>query len=150
MSKFVTRESPDRKHELDFQFKIIASYRNFGGEGRKWAGGWQNGNPDLILTHPDFGMHLAESKHEPMFGVSKGRIANPMTTKQIEVATDFIKGGANVYAAIIGFSSGALGSRLGYFDPRLQEFHVDGCTWVGYKPKVGFHVKDLLFYAPKL
>lgn len=50
------------QRELRDQRDIIRSIKAQSGFARKWAGGWQVGNPDLICSLPEFGLFLMEVK----------------------------------------------------------------------------------------
>ena len=88
------------RRELTFQSHIIDTYKLEGGTGRKWASEWQKGPPDLVLSCPVVGTHLAEVKHHPTFSVHRA-IQNPMTPKQISVAEEYIKAGSHVFLFLV-------------------------------------------------
>lgn len=119
-----------RRIELQFQNHIIDSYKNQNGFAKKWATEWQTGNPDLICSIGDYGLHLAEVKHAPNFKESS-KILNPLRPKQVQVCKSFINSGALVMAYIVGGEK-AVGSVLYAFDPLSKYIRGDHPVQVPY------------------
>ena len=103
------------RNELRFQNHIIDTYKAEGGTGKKWASEWAVGNPDLVLSCPGVGVHLAEVKHRPTFDPARS-IQNPMSAKQKQAARDYIEAGGTVFLFIV-VGEKAVNSRLCIYDP---------------------------------
>ncbi len=124
-----------RRRELQFQSHIIDSYKLYGGTGRKWATDKQAGMPDLILTMPDYGLHLVEVKHRPELGTKVPEIFNPLDRLQRKVLDEFAKGGAFVFCMVVGAGENTvMGSTLYAFKPWDPVVNMNS-------PKVPYHIE---------
>lgn len=119
------------RKELRFQSHIIDSYKNWNGYGRKWSSEWTVGVPDLVLSLPLFGGHLAEVKHRPTWDFGK-IYKNPLTDKQQEDCEAYHEAQCNVLGMVIIGSDKALGSGLALFHPVPDEIVLDPRFYVGY------------------
>lgn len=130
-----------KRKELKFQGHIIDSYMLQGGHGRKWATELMVGMPDLILTMPKWGIHLAEAKHRPDWTTHR-EYKNPMTPKQRDEAHKYTEGGGLVLGYVIIASTDAIGSLLCVYDPLKPTMTTS--TFVPYVLSVKYDINTLL------
>lgn len=133
-----------QQRELTFQKLIIGSYARQLGYARKWASDHTAGQPDLVCSMPGVGIHLVEVKHAPQFGDTVVDMANPMTALQQLTARKYIEAGGRVVLAVVGKSSGAIGSALYLYNPLLPRINTAKTCHSVYRPGTGFDVKWLL------
>lgn len=131
------------KRELAYQNHILDSYSNSGGFGKKWATDMQKGNPDLIVSIPNFGAHLAEVKHLPQFA-AMGEINNPMRPKQVDIAKKYLSAGTNVLLFVVSGTQ-ARASKLCAFSPLDEKISFEKCpAKIGYEVSKKFDINWLL------
>jgi hypothetical protein len=136
----------NRQVELRFQNHIIDSYAAQKGHACKWASEWQKGKPDLICAIPSFPMHLLEVKHLPDFGpgAKHDRVLNALEPKQRSEAKKYLEGGGVVFAAVIGCSDKAIGSKLGLFHTGVIGWFASDAWWADYRPGIGYDMTEAL------
>jgi hypothetical protein len=133
----------DARKELKFQDHIIDSYKLAGGHARKWATDLQVGMPDLICSLPGVGVHLAEVKHRPEWGLF-GCYRNPLTKKQILEATNYKNAGGLVFGYLVVRETDAIGSYLVAFDPTAIAVDTTNCPKVPYVPGGKYDMMQLI------
>lgn len=130
------------RRELKYQAHIIESYKKCDGYGARWDNKHVVGPPDLILSVPWFGVHLAEVKHLPTWIRT---IQNPMTDKQQEYARKYLEAGGDVFLYIVrGGGTNVLDAEIALFPPLQESYHPDQGHWVKYTPGKGWDIRELL------
>ena len=87
-------------NELYYQKRITMAMRDEGGYGKKWSSSWAVGVPDLILSHPNTGIHFSETKLERDWTGNTGRKIK-LTRRQIEECSKLRTSGARVTVSLV-------------------------------------------------
>lgn len=124
------------------QTHILDSYILNGGYGKKWASDVQVGEPDLIVSMPEFGGHLVEVKHRPEWRTGI-EYKNPMRIKQRIEARKYNDADMPVFLAIVT-GENVKDSTLYYVSPSLDMLNLNDWCSVPWRGKEKFNIGFLL------